>query len=381
MADLRPLKPPRSKRGPPDLAKAPLLQGTVCEACGSPVDARDKFCHACGLPRASSSPPPIPVGMHAPVAPTQVPADRRYDEPRLTNIECKNCGSTIKLEAGQRSYVCPFCESTYVVELPEDDGRMRPEFVVGFGLTPQQAWEKFQVWLRRGSWWRPLDLNKVVSEDRLRGVYLPFWSFSMLLRCDWDATIGEYWYRTETYTVHVDGKTETRTRTVTETEWWPLAGRFQRYYFGYLVSGSKGLPQAFADRVMPYHLNAAKRYEAYFLAGWLSEEYSTNDDEALRMTQHEFTRRAEADVAAFLPGDLHRNVNCRIAYENNSTDLFLLPVYLLTYEYHGQRYRFVLNGQTGRVFAERPISWVRIALFAAAMIAVGLAIGFAFSLK
>lgn len=355
-----------------------MLQGRVCEACGSPIDARDHFCTACGMPQHEMTAPPTPVGQGKPVAPTTVPPPTEMKAgPDLHSFQCQNCSSTITLDPGTRSYVCPFCESTYVVELPVDPLRQRPEFIVGFALTPEQAWEKFQAWLRRGSWVRPLNLREVQAPDRLRGVYLPFWSFSMLARCRWSATIGEYWYRTETYTVRVNGKTETRTRTVTETEWWPLDGRFQRYYFGYLISASKGLSQDLALRMMPYHLSAAKRYEPYFLAGWTSEEYSIGRQMALSHCQEEFHARAGRDIAAFLPGDVQRDLQYQVNYEDTSSDLFLLPVYLLTYMYQGHQYHFIMNGQTGELYGERPLSWLRIGLYALAVVLIGLAIGIA----
>lgn len=355
-----------------------MLQGRVCEACGSPVDARDHYCPACGMPQHEMTAPPTPVGQGKPVAPTTTPpATSIKAGPDLHSFQCQNCSSTITLDPGTRSYICPFCESTYVVELPADPSRQRPEFIVGFALTPEQAWEKFQAWLRRGSWVRPLNLREVQAPDRLRGVYLPFWSFSMLARCKWSATIGEYWYRTETYSVTVNGKRETRTRTVTETEWWPLRGRFQRYYFGYLITASKGLSQDLAQRLMPYHLAAAKRYEPYFLAGWTSEEYSLPRDAALAHCQYEFQARAGRDIAAFLPGDVQRDLHYEVQYEDTSSDLFLLPTYLLTYMYQGQQYHFVMNGQTGEFYGERPLSWMRIGLYALAVVLIGLAIGIA----
>ncbi len=371
-------RPPQRKKKKIDLAQVPMLQGRVCEACGSPIDARDHFCTACGMPQHEMTAPPTPVGQGKPVAPTTVPPPTEMKAgPDLHSFQCQNCSSTITLDPGTRSYVCPFCESTYVVELPVDPLRQRPEFIVGFALTPEQAWEKFQAWLRRGSWVRPLNLREVQAPDRLRGVYLPFWSFSMLARCRWSATIGEYWYRTETYTVRVNGKTETRTRTVTETEWWPLDGRFQRYYFGYLISASKGLSQDLALRMMPYHLSAAKRYEPYFLAGWTSEEYSIGRQMALSHCQEEFHARAGRDIAAFLPGDVQRDLQYQVNYEDTSSDLFLLPVYLLTYMYQGHQYHFIMNGQTGELYGERPLSWLRIGLYALAVVLIGLAIGIA----
>ena len=40
----------------------------------------------------------------------------------------------------------------------------------------------------------------------------------------------------------------------------------------------------------------------------------------------------------------------------------LLPVWLAAYKYQGKTYRFVVNGQTGKVKGERPWSKAKIAL-------------------
>src|SRR5688500_7545969 len=211
-------------------ARAP--GGEPCPSCGSPVGWADKFCPACGAPSAHAAPP--------------------VDEaaPQQKHFRCNNCGSEVATDADQRSYICPFCDSTYVVEYsPEETGRQRPEFIIGFAVTPEEAQKKFYDWLRDNAWFRPGDLVAQAVADKHKGAYLPFWSFSMLAHSQWSASIGEWWYRTETYTTVENGKTVTRTRQVKETEWWPLSGRHHRYYSGYLVSGSKGLPQTDAERI------------------------------------------------------------------------------------------------------------------------------------
>ena len=197
--------------------------------------------------------------------------------------------------------------------------------------------------------------------DKQKGVYLPFWSFSMLGHSQWSATIGEYWYRTETYTTtDSNGKTVTRTRQVRETEWWPLSGRHHRYYSGYLVSGSRGLPQDWAERIKPFNLPALKRYEPYYLAGWLCEEYSVDHNDAKNSSQQEFYRREQANVARFLPGNTHRGLDVHTQFDNINSDLCLLPVYVLTYRYKEKLYRFLVNGQTGKIAGDKPLSWKRI---------------------
>jgi hypothetical protein len=325
-----------------ELAKSPTPQGHACANCGSPIDEGDKFCNVCGAVQPTAEQPAAPA---------------------TRTIECKNCGAKLTLAGDARSITCPFCDSNYVVDLPDDQGgKQDPEIVNGFALTPEQALEKFRQWLRDGGMFRPGDLSTAKIEEKLRGVYLPFWSFSMLAHSRWSANIGEHWYRTETYTTMEDGKLVTRTRTVTETEWWPLAGEHHNYYSGYLVSGSRGLPQSWAEQIKPYRLEALKRYQAYFLAGWLSEEYSIERDEALSICQQEFQLREQRNVESFMPGDTQADVGVDCEFSDVNSDLILLPVYLLSYRYGDKLYRFLLNGQTGKMAGDKPMSSMRIGL-------------------
>ncbi len=329
--------------------EAPAPHGHLCDACGAPVETWDKFCTSCGTPQETTE---------APATDDSVPATSR------THFRCENCGAEVATDPDQRSYVCPFCDSTYVVEYsPVETARQAPEFVIGFMVTREQAEEKYRQWIAEGGWFRPGDLQHAASVEKLRGVYLPFWNFSMLAESRWSASIGEYWHRTETYTTTENGKTVTKTRTVQEIEWWPLSGRHHRYYSGYLVSGSRGLLQRDADRIKPYQLPALARYEPKYLAGWLAEEYSIARDDAQQICQDEFYRQEQRNVGAFLPGDTHRSLQVETRFAHVNSDLCLLPIYLFSYRYQKQVYRFMVNGQTGRVAGDKPLSWPRIMTF------------------
>jgi len=328
---------------------APVVHSRACESCGCPVERGDPFCPACGSPQADAAP--------APQAAQEEPAAEQR------HFRCENCGAEVGVDPDQRSYTCTFCDSTYVVEFaPEQTGRAAPEFVIGFAVTPEEAQKKFRKWLAGNDWFRPGDLKLAKVEEKLKGVYLPFWSYSMLAESDWSADIGEYWWRTETYTTtDKDGKTVTKTRRVRETEWWGLRGGHHRYYNGFLISGSRGLPQESAERIKPFHLPALKRYRPRFLAGWLSEEYSIERDEALALCQREFRSREQRQVAAHLPGDTYSNLRVATRFSHVNSDLILLPIYLLSYRYRDKVYRFLVNGQTGKVAGDKPLSWRRIA--------------------
>jgi DNA-directed RNA polymerase subunit RPC12/RpoP len=348
--------------------------GKPCEACGTPVEPLDKFCPACGTPNLDFVSATTPAR-----SASEGPAASKSQAPPQKHFRCQQCGAEVATDPNQRSYVCPFCDSTYVLEYsPDQTGRQTPEFVIGFALTPDQAQDAFKQWLKQRTWFRPGDLAAASVADKLKGIYLPFWSFTMLAESQWSAQIGEHWYRTETYTeTDSKGNTTTHTRQVQETEWWPLAGRHHRFYSGYLVSGSKGLPQKESLRIQPFQLPGLKRYEPYFLAGWLAEEYSVARDEALAMCQTEFQRQEHVNIGKFLPGDTHNGVKLHTEFSHVNSDLCLLPIYILSYRYRDKIYRYLLNGQTGKMAGDKPLSAKRIALFVAAIVLFILLIGIA----
>lgn len=331
-------------------ASAPLPHGQPCSSCGAPVDSDDHFCPACGSAQPRSAAAAGGVSQR--------------------HFRCNNCGSEVAIDSNQRSYVCAFCDSTYVVEFsPAETDRQPPEFIIGFAIPQEKAQEIFRHWVSQKHLFRPGDLpTSAVLAEKLRGVYLPFWSFSMLASSNWTASIGEHWYRTETYTTMEKGRLVTKTRRVQETEWWPLSGRHRRFYSGYLISGSRGLPQRDADRVKPFHLPALKRYEPFYLAGWLSEEYSIDREQALAACKNEFQRWENGNVAAFLPGDTHRHLQVDTQFSHIASDLCLLPVYIFSYRYRDKLFRVLINGQTGKVAGDKPLSKVRIG------VAVGLGV-------
>ncbi|HND52288.1 MAG TPA: hypothetical protein PLV92_07820, partial [Pirellulaceae bacterium] len=132
--------------------------GQLCDACGSPLEPLDRFCPACGSPHEVAttaalvaaapvaaeqgaapqiaSQPNASLSKATKQAPKQVtgPALEAADDLSASKFfRCQKCAAEVRTEPDQRSYVCPFCDSTYVVEFrPEETGRQRPEFIIGF---------------------------------------------------------------------------------------------------------------------------------------------------------------------------------------------------------------------------------------------------------
>ena len=81
------------------------------------------------------------------------------------------------------------------------------------------------------------------------------------------------------------------------------------------------------------------------------------------------------NISRFLPGDTSRDVQVQTTFDHVNSDLCLLPVYVLSYQYGGKLYRFLVNGQTGKWWGEKPVSWRRIGWAIAAGIGLIAAVG------
>ncbi len=262
-----------------------------------------------------------------------------------------------------RTTVCPYCAAPSVVERPASVDRPMPAFTLGFALTHQSAGEAVKQWLRTRHPWSDSRLKGASIHD-VRGVYVPAYLYSALALSEYSASIGEDYTETETYTTTENGKTVTKTRTVTKTEWRPLRGEHAEYVPDVLVTASRGLSNEELEELEPFDLRALARYEPALVAGWVAEEPSLSYEECLRLARAETLTRVKQRLAEFMPGDSHQNLQHQTRLEAESLDVCLVPVWVLAARYAPDKppLRVVVNGQSGEVYGEVPVSLVKVLL-------------------
>jgi hypothetical protein len=93
----------------------------------------------------------------------------------------------------------------------------------------------------------------------------------------------------------------------------------------------------------------------------MCEDDTVAREAAQQLCEQEFTRREQNAVANFLPGDEHSDLRVETRLTAHDSDLVLLPVHILTYRYKDKLYRFIVNGQSGKLIGQKPVSAPRIA--------------------
>ncbi|MFY0579916.1 hypothetical protein ACN28S_41805 [Cystobacter fuscus] len=149
-------------------------------------------------------------------------------------------------------------------------------------------------------------------------------------------------------------------------------GRTLRVRAGRPGDGLPGLPNAELEALEPFDLRALARYEPALVAGWVAEEPSLSREESLRQAREEARARIGRRLSSFMPGDSHRELRHDTHLEEESLDVCLVPVWVLAARYAPDKppLRVVVNGQSGEVFGQAPVSWAKVLLTALAMLAL-----------
>ncbi|WP_299424154.1 TFIIB-type zinc finger domain-containing protein [uncultured Shimia sp.] len=283
----------------------------------------------------------------------QLPAAEMV-EARTTS--CPNCAAHVVFEGDTHATECPFCATPVVV----DTGTHRlikPRAVLPFQIAEKVAHQSMNDWLGK-LWFAPNGLQEYAKKGRkMDGIYVPYWTYDADTKSSYMGERGTIYYVTET--VMVDGKPEQRQ--VQKVRWSPASGRVARWFDDILVLGSKALPKKYTDNLQPWDLSALEPYTPEFLAGFQAEGYSIELEEGYDEARDHMDRVIRRDVAFDIGGDRQRIHNISTAVSDVTFKHILLPVWMAAYKYRGKSYRFVVNGQTGRVQGERPYSKWKIA--------------------
>ncbi|MDF1801756.1 TFIIB-type zinc finger domain-containing protein [Thalassovita sp.] len=274
---------------------------------------------------------------------------QEIEETRVT--QCPNCGAQVEFDEATHALECPFC-ATPVVTGTGTHRHIKPRGVLPFAMTERQARDAMTTWLGK-LWFAPNGLQDYARKGRkMDGIYVPYWTFDADTKSAYRGEQGTVYY--ETRTVMRDGK-RTQQR-VSKIRWRPAAGRVARFFDDVLVLASRSLPKRYTDALEPWDLSALEPYQPRFLAGFRAEGYAIELDEGYDQARSHMNRVIERDVRFDIGGDQQRIHDIQTQISDVTFKHILLPIWLAAYKYRGKTYRFVVNGQTGRVQGERPYS-------------------------
>ncbi|MEJ2367193.1 MAG: hypothetical protein P8Z49_02290 [Acidobacteriota bacterium] len=291
----------------------------------------------------------------------------------LKQFTCRQCGASVQIPPRERSVVCPFCGSDYVLESGAAQANvLKPESLLPFSVDDKACRTAFKKWIGSG-WFHPRDLKKMGKLERIMGLYLPFFTFDAHADSTWTAMAGHAYYVSESFTGRdSNGNAVQRSRQVRRIRWEPASGSRSDNYNDVLV------PAVHEDRldmilkVYPYDLVKLTAYDPRYLAGF----GVLNADIPVKLVYHIASNNMAQDqrrlCAESVPGDTYRDLAVNTRFSKQTFKHLLCPVWAGAFRYRKRSYPFVLNGQTGKLYGRKPLSTVKVTL--AALVGAALAL-------
>ncbi|MCC1480624.1 primosomal protein N' (replication factor Y) - superfamily II helicase [Roseibaca sp. Y0-43] len=275
---------------------------------------------------------------------------------------CDTCGAEVQFDPNIHAAECPFCASPVVADTGTHR-HIKPQALLPFKLGRDAAQAKMRDWLK-GLWFAPNGLAKYARETgKLNGLYLPYWAFDADTKTRYTGQRGTHYYVTVG-----SGKNK---RTERRTRWTRASGRVARDFTDVLVVASEALPRQNLRALEPWTLSDLTPYAADYLSGFRAEGYTVDLGPGYTIGQERMADVIRGDIRRDIGGDEQRIDTMHTDYADERFKHILLPIWMAAYRYKGKSYRFIVNGQSGRVQGERPYSVWKI------MFAVTLALAFA----
>ncbi len=275
-----------------------------------------------------------------------------------TYVKCTACGAETSISSNIISLECPFCGTPLVKDQSQIKNLIKPSAVIPFKINKNNAADKFNKWMKK-SFWAPKKAKIYAKPQKIQGIYTPYWTYDSNTITDYTGQRGDDYQETETYT---DSNGETGTRTVTKTSWTSVSGRVYVDFDDVLVVATDSLPEKHVYALEPWDLSGLVPFDKKFLSGLKSESYKKDVKDSFETAKSIMNMTIEQKIKTDIGGD-HQTISSKNSTYNDVTfKHVLLPIWLSSYRFKNKIYRFVVNGQTGKVKGERPVSVMKIIL-------------------
>lgn len=291
----------------------------------------------------------------------------RDEQIDVVTVKCTSCAAESVMPPGVTADRCAFC-GTPLVAQASSRKLIKPRSLLPFAIGETLARQAFKNWID-GLWFAPSGLKQETAGVRLRGIYIPAWTYDSQTTTDYTGQRGDDYWETQTHTVHRNGKAVRETRRVRKTRWRGASGRVSNTFDDVLVLATQSLPLRLAQKLEPWDMKALVPYQDEFISGFVCESYHLDVEQGFGSACQSMKPHIETSIRQDIGGDHQRIHSVNTHYSDITYKHILLPVWLCAYLYRGQTYRFLVNARTGEVQGERPYSALKVTLLVLLIIA------------
>ena len=266
---------------------------------------------------------------------------------------CPSCGAELICDENTAATSCPYCGNPTVVP-GQFSGQLRPDFIIPFKLSKEDAVRALKKHYK-GKIFLPKRFTLENHVQEIQGIYVPFWMF------DGEAEGDAHYEATRSHTYR-SGDYE-----ITETEHYDVYRAGMVNFEKIPVDASSKMPDDHMDSIEPYDYQELKPFSTAYLPGFLADKF----DVTVEQCRQRADQRCEGTLSSALRNTVTGYHTCTLIHDSvnlkrGKVHYALMPVWMLNTKWKGKDFLFAMNGQTGKLVGDLPVSWGRFwSLFAA----------------
>jgi len=307
-----------------DLVYDPVSKGLLCSHCGNKQDI---------LSASEGRDLTIPAEDEA--------KDQAGNGKLIYN--CPNCGAELVTDEHTLATSCSYCNSPMLIE-SRYTGELKPKEILPFGFDKKQAQQNFKNWKGTG-FLTPASFKSAETMEKIRGVYVPYWLYDYTA----DVTLEGHGANTR---VERHGDEE-----VIITDHFQFHRESQSEYEHVTKEAHATYSENDLSVLEPYDFSALTEFLEPYLAGFYADKYGKTSEELESSVRNAVSQDAVQAAAELIYEYGSTQIQrADVEMSRAESEYAFLPVYMLNYKYGGTNYPLYMNGQTGKIQGELPVS-------------------------
>ena len=272
-------------------------------------------------------------------------SERRESEfqSEIREYHCDSCGAEIITDKSTVADFCYYCHNPIVLS-DRVSGAFRPTKIIPFKFDRAEAKNIFHEYCRK-KWFLPKDYFSPEHSDKITGIYYPFWVVDADTTSDMTCKgrrvrswrQGNYRY--------------------TETSHYAVSRSGFIHFEDISSSAISTEDKAMLEGILPYPTDEHIDFSMPYLQGYQAKKRDLSREdltEEVRSKMHEYAENLLSSTVTGYSSVDSRSTNVKV--KQSHWEYTLMPIWILNYHRKGKHYLYAMNGSTGKIYGELPVS-------------------------
>lgn len=267
------------------------------------------------------------------------------DEYEVTVFSCPQCGGELLCYDDTAATFCSYCGGSTILT-SRISREKRPQHIIPFQKTREQCREAYGKMLKK-SFFVPREMKEEEHIERFRSIYMPYWVYSFERK---GKVHFKGWKREES----------NKDKPVAYKKRYNIESEVEAEYKGITYDASSAFSDSLSNAIAPFEWWGAKPFTPAYLSGFYADTADVSsglyEEEARSIARNDMCKRMREDPACQeyeLEDELLEKVMLGTPAK---IEMAMLPVWFLSFRLKDRVSYAVVNGQTGEVAGDLPIS-------------------------